>query len=514
MGRAGAGQLLADLLNELKQRSGYSYEQVGRKAHLSSSSVHRYCSGRSIPPSFGILEQLALACGADREETARLYRLWEQADSARQQTESSRPRRRRIRWLPILLALTALVGVGGYLVIPREPSPRISAPVWTNNPVQVPPEFVGVTLNTNTGLLPSFPVGSVRLWDSRTRWQNIERQPGKFDWTTLERLVTSANSARLPVLFTLGGTPAWASPAGPQTVYGDGSRASPPDNLAHWDRFVREVASRYRGRIGAYELWDLANHPKFFDGPVETLVEMVRRASRVIRSVDPEAVVVCPSVGQLWDAAGRRFLERFGALRGYEHCQAAAVKLHPRTAGDPPETMLTLVAEIDRTLHRAGAHPYLWSTGPSYDVPLHQPLETERAADHAVRFYLTGLYARYAHYTRMYFYSWGGSRLPIVLQPVGGQPTRAGQYTGELRRWLTGTRIHGCGQGEAARLPANLWQCRFDRGGREFLIWWTHEGTARMELPDPVQVRGLDGSGARVTGSLEVTERPVLVWLG
>lgn len=45
--------------------------------------------------------------------------------------------------------------------------------------------------------------------------------------------------------------------------------------------------------------------------------------------------------------ASRRILERFGELRGYESCDAAAVKLHARRAADPPETMLATADEID-----------------------------------------------------------------------------------------------------------------------------------------------------------------------
>jgi len=136
-------------------------------------------------------------------------------------------------------------------------------------------------MNSSTGAMPTFRVGAVRLWDSRTRWADLEPRRGEFDWSILDRLVAGAGRAGLPALLTFGGTPEWASPDGALSVYDDGSRASPPDDLADWDRFVDAVVRRYRGRIEAYELWVLANDRRLYSGSVETLVEMTRRASRM-----------------------------------------------------------------------------------------------------------------------------------------------------------------------------------------------------------------------------------------
>ncbi|WP_409495297.1 helix-turn-helix domain-containing protein [Amycolatopsis sp. cmx-11-12] len=513
---------LAELLEELKRRSGYSYERIGAKAHLGRSTVHRYCSGASVPAAFGPVERIATVCGAERDEMSKLFRLWERADAARGNGAASalpapepvpEPRvRNRTGWWPLTasLALVALVGAGAMPV--AEPkaetvAPSFHAPMWTHRPSPVDREFFGVTANSTTGLMPTFGVGAVRLWDSGTRWQNLEPERGRPEWSTLDRLVEGANRSGFPVLFVFGGTPGWASPSGPPSAYPDGSRAAPPDDLADWDRFVGKVVERYRGRIESYELWDMANHPKYFTGPVEQLVEMVRRASRIIKASDPEALVVCPSMGQLAEPAYRRTLERFGELRGYESCDAAAVKLYPRRLADPPEAMLAVADEVEQIFHRTAGHANLWSTGTDFDVPYQPPVDPARAADYAARFFLTGLYARFK---RMYFYNWGSGRVPIVLQPVGGPPTRAAAHVERLGRWLDGARIQSCGEGMQAGLPENLWQCRFERDGEEFRIAWTSTGTARLPAQGTVEL--LDGtrpeSGA---GSVEITGSPALL---
>ncbi|MDX3533700.1 beta-galactosidase [Streptomyces sp. MB09-01] len=382
---------------------------------------------------------------------------------------------------------------------------------WAQSPVPVSNGLFGMTLNSSTGAMPTFQVDTVRLWDTRTRWANIQPRRGTYDWSVLDRLVTAANQAGLPVVFTMGGTPDWASPHGPRTAYDDGSRTSPPDDPADWQAFVTAVAERYRGRIDAYELWVMGNDSRYFSGNVEALAEMTRSAKAVLDAVDPDATVVCPSMGRLWEPDALRTLERFAELRGYDSCDVAGVKLYQRSASDPPEQLLGLVEEIDRAFHRGGAHPKLWSTGTSYEIALQKPLDESTASAYAVRFFLVGLYARYP---RMYYYNWGGTKIPIVMQPEGQPPTRAALYVEELRRWVHGTRIHSCGTGVAAGLPVGVWQCRFDRDGSELVIVWHATGTARVPAPrKTAAVHRLDGTVSALGGdrTVEVGALPVLL---
>lgn len=81
----------------------------------------------------------------------------------------------------------------------------------------------------------------------------------------------------------------------------------------------------------------------------------------------------------------------------------------------------------------------------------------------------------------MYFRNWGGASVPIVLQPVGGPPTRAARYVERLRYWLSGARVRTCRKGAQAGLPDNVWQCWFDRRSRvsDLVDARRHRGTAR-----------------------------------
>ncbi|MEW2356318.1 helix-turn-helix transcriptional regulator [Spirillospora sp. NPDC029432] len=518
MGSAEEIAHFAGLLRGLKRRSGRSYEDLSRRSLTSRSALHRYCSGQVVPPNVETVARIADACGADDHDRRALVAAWLAATEDRTagapapdppepepqeetpprppepavRTGGPGPRRTGLsrRAVAAAIAVACAAGIASPGSTASVPDPRTAASppgwVWTTHPRPVPSESYGVTINSDTGMLPTFKVGSVRFWDSGTRWASLEPRRGEFDWTTLDRQIGAAERRGLDSLFVIGGTPAWAAPAAPAMAYADGSRAAGPDDLRLWDRFVTALAERYRGRIDAYEIWPLGNDPRFFARGPERLVELTRRASAAIRPADPEATVVCPGMGRLWDRHGRDYLRRFAELGGYRHCDAAGVKLHQRRATDPPETMLEPLRAADRAMHAAGVHPPLWSTGTTYDIPLQRRLNEAKAADHAMRFYLTGILGSELYLRRMYFYNWGSTRIPVVLQEPGSAPTRAALAVERLQRWLAHARVRSCGHGTPAGLPANVWQCEFvhsEPAGQGTIIRWTDTGTADTPAP-------------------------------
>jgi hypothetical protein len=555
VGGASHREEIGRLLTRLKERDGRSYQWISQRINLSKSAVHRYCAGVSVPHDFGTIERIARACHASRADLDELYRAWSRARGSRDRAPDRAPprpatarpagestatpvgfttqrpvryRMRRGRTLvaaALVLASTALAASDDSTAsrhtvdktVVAEPQ-RVAGPLWTLPAEAVPRQLFGVTMNSSTGNMPAFDVGAVRLWDSDTRWSAIQPRRGGYDWTVLDRLVDEATKAQLPVLFVAGGTPAWAAPEGALAPYADGTRTAPPADLADWDTFIRALARRYPRRIEAYELWVLANDQRMYSGTVETLVEMTRRASRIIRAEDPAATVVCPTMGNLWTVEGQRFLRRFVELGGYRECDVASVKLFQWTATDPPETMLGLTSTIGRIFDEAGLRPRLWNAGTSYSIPLQGTLDQTTARNYAVRFFLVGLYARNVRLERMYFYNWGGIKLPIVLQPDGGAPTPAAWAVERLQQWLTGAESRSCGHGPAAGLPEHGWMCEFsiDENGRRLpaVIIWTQTGTARTKARTGAsEVRRLDGTTTAIgPGDLmTISEEPVLV---
>lgn len=74
---------LAQYLRMLKDRTGRSFDALGRRAGVSGSSLHRYCAGSTVPAEFASLLAFGKACGASRAELRELQRLWVLADANR-----------------------------------------------------------------------------------------------------------------------------------------------------------------------------------------------------------------------------------------------------------------------------------------------------------------------------------------------------------------------------------------------------------------------------------------------
>ncbi|MFF2944596.1 helix-turn-helix domain-containing protein [Streptomyces niveus] len=81
----------AELLTELKDRSGQSYGALAAKLHVSTSTLHRYCNGDAVPAEFSAAERFGRLCGAKGEEFVELHRRWILADEARRRSRSAAP---------------------------------------------------------------------------------------------------------------------------------------------------------------------------------------------------------------------------------------------------------------------------------------------------------------------------------------------------------------------------------------------------------------------------------------
>ncbi|MET9872804.1 helix-turn-helix transcriptional regulator, partial [Streptomyces sp. NPDC006386] len=58
----------------LKQRSGLSYEALAKRAHMSTSTLHRYCKGEGVPADYASVSRFARVCKATPEEMVELHR--------------------------------------------------------------------------------------------------------------------------------------------------------------------------------------------------------------------------------------------------------------------------------------------------------------------------------------------------------------------------------------------------------------------------------------------------------
>ncbi|MFG2118768.1 helix-turn-helix domain-containing protein [Streptomyces sp. NPDC048710] len=86
-----SGAAFAELLRELKDRSGLSYGVLAKRLHMSTSTLHRYCNGDAVPTDYAPVERLARLCKASPDELVELHRRWVVADAMRGRGKAEAP---------------------------------------------------------------------------------------------------------------------------------------------------------------------------------------------------------------------------------------------------------------------------------------------------------------------------------------------------------------------------------------------------------------------------------------
>lgn len=119
-------------------------------------------------------------------------------------------------------------------------------------------------------------------------WRDVEgAAKGHYDWSRVDWIVAECNKLGLDLLVRIDHQPQW--------VGGNFPTNGPPDNYADLGDFLYAMASRYKGRIRAYEVWNEPNLAREWGGRppnAAQYVALLREAYRRIKQADPNAMVV------------------------------------------------------------------------------------------------------------------------------------------------------------------------------------------------------------------------------
>jgi hypothetical protein len=339
--------------------------------------------------------------------------------------------------------------------------------------------------------------------------------------------VQAAAAHGVQILAILQTVPGWAaSPADP-----DLAAAKPvpvhftlPKSYARWGDYVRTVATRYKGKIHSYELWnEPETEPEFNQNP-GNLTRLNQIAYAALKSVDPSIEVVSSALssGDPNPDRPRRQLDTFqqaGALQqsdiwGY-HFYASPMRGTP--GPELPEALLDRIAEIRSAMHKNGRQDQLWSTetgwfllnddwnptgGPSF---LGRPLTPDEGAAFLARTYVLGWASGLS---RIYWYAWRGYYFGITES--NGEPKAPEIAFETIQRWLVGSTLTTCDRQRDAS-----WICKLHQPeGRQAIILWNERGPVTMSV-DPAwhvhRMQSLNGSSNSVSGSVTVSISPLLL---
>jgi hypothetical protein len=116
-------------------------------------------------------------------------------------------------------------------------------------------------------------------------WQDVEGAgKGQNDWTNLDRIVGQAEQHGLKLIVRVSqdpDRPFWAG--------------NPPENAGHFADFLTAMASRYKGRIQAYQVWNEPNLAREWGGrrpDPAGYTGLLKKAYSAIKRADPAATVI------------------------------------------------------------------------------------------------------------------------------------------------------------------------------------------------------------------------------
>jgi hypothetical protein len=132
-------------------------------------------------------------------------------------------------------------------------------------------------------------------------WYDLEVSgKGNFDdcrngpcisaWDKYDQIVSLAEGRGLELLVRLSSPPDWS-----RAVGAAGGAFAPPDNFSDFADYAAAVATRYRGRVRYYQVWNEPNiYNEWGDHPVdpEAYTQLLCAAYQSLKQVDPAIVVV------------------------------------------------------------------------------------------------------------------------------------------------------------------------------------------------------------------------------
>jgi len=353
----------------------------------------------------------------------------------------------------------------------------------------VPASYFGLNDAGRAYLRPWPPIetANIRVFDAQ--WVYVEPQRGQWDFEHVDRDVEEANKHGHDLDLILTSTPTWAS-ARPTEGGGrtPGVRAEAAD-MKDWENYVSTVAKRYKGRVHTYELWNEPNLQSAFSGDIPHLVALSKSAYRVIKEIDPSAVVISPSLASVNAFAYLRpFLEAGGA----ETFDVLGFHFYDNL-GNPiihPENMIGTADHLRKVLISVGkGSAPIWNTEAGYYIAsapqahyhnTHFPqgiqvLGQGASVEAVGRSYILGWAAGIQ---RFYWYAWGEPAYAFV-DDNGSTEKDATQAYKTVRRWLLGKRYV-----DVSRSASGVWIVHLeDAHQKPAWIIWNEAGAENFDIP-------------------------------
>jgi hypothetical protein len=345
-------------------------------------------------------------------------------------------------------------------------------------------------------ILDNWPTVSFSdIRSSGVSWRKLEPSRGEFNWTALDLQVSRALARGKKFYYSTGGIPKWWAGT---------------SNIQDFDDFVTALATRYKGKIEAYELWNEPDQDEFVShSPMSDIVLITQHMHDDIRRIDPAALIASPAVVRVswmdsyWDAGGVRDVDVV-ALHGYPRQDQAAPEIIGSQKALP---MISLMAK-----YGLSTKP-LWDSEASWGDNSYGIVDPEQQAGFIARFYL--LHWAYG-FSRYYWYAWddngdgpAGVGWGTLFNPNIKIALPAARAYQQVHNWMVGAKMST----PCSMLTDSTWTCTLTRPGgyRAMAVW--NSSTSKRYTPagEYKQYQDLSGINHTVQGPVAIGYNPILL---
>jgi hypothetical protein len=386
-----------------------------------------------------------------------------------------------------------------------------TAPAFSQipSPAPVPPSLFGMHVidDRDWPTVPFNALGKV----PGVGWSAIEQTKGVYNWALLDQLVNTASSHGVSSFYAAGGVPPWAA-ANQSTchsgVWGS-SCTSTVANMQDWVNFMTELVSRYKGRIQVYELW---NEPQnSFTGTYAEMAALTQQEYNIIRSIDPSATILAPSMVSY----GYAYLDNYFAAGGPRGIDALAIHTYPDPTNDLAEAITgSMTTAIRTVMSKYGlSGKAIWDTEGSWgNTGSGAITDPALRAAFVARSYLL-------HWsmgiTRFYWYAWDSPNWGTLWSSTGA-PSAAAIAYGQVYNWMIGaTMAQPCSLNGATSSYHAIITCDLTRsGGYQARVVWNTDGNSTYVAPNQFTLyRDLNGNTHSVPSNqgVPIGVQPILL---
>ena len=373
----------------------------------------------------------------------------------------------------------------------------------------VPSSFFGMTIMDSNDW-PLIPFGALEK-SPGSGWPYLEKTKGTFDWARLDAYVAQANAHGVSFVYTSDYVPPWAaadqSSCHPYS-YDTTICTSTVANIQDWKDFMTTLVTRYKGRIQVYELWNEPSDPNAFSGTVAQLVALTQAEHDVIRSIDPAALIIGPTM-QGYEGA---YLDSYFAAGGTKDIDAVGMHSGPNPSNDVAEFMMgSVTTSITSVMKKYGlSSKPLWNTENDWggDTAISDP-------DGQAAFVARDLLLNWnVGVTRDYWLGWDNSTIGTLWSPTTGVTEAATAYE-QVESWMLGATMAPCSLNGSTNIYHALYTCNLtlSNGQPAQAVWWT-DGNETYTAPSQfTQYRDLAGATHSIPSNHQVTIglKPILL---